>query len=82
MKYNDDTEELNDLKNDLMEWTNLIRLNDKKALDAKARFEKWMPKTSTPNLPSICGSDSGLETTVGGESNNAIKKIRSLDKLK
>ena len=81
-RYNDGTEELYDLKKDPMEWTNLISLNDKKALEAKARLEKWMPKTSAPNIPSIRGGDSDLETTVVGESNNSIKKIRSLDKLK
>lgn len=79
-KYNDGTEELYDLKNDPMEWTNLIRLKDTKALEAKARLEKWMPKISAPDLSSNGRGDSDKETP-GGESNNAFDKIRPLDKL-
>jgi arylsulfatase A-like enzyme len=77
-KYNDGTEELYDLKNDPMEWTNLIRLNDKKALVAKARLEKWLPKTSAPNLPvnRITVKDFSIMT------DSSIFKIRSLDELK
>ncbi len=80
-KYNDGTEELYNLKNDPMEWVNLIRLKDKKALRAKAKLEKWMPKTSAPGLPSNTGSDSDREREGGGIV-KAFDKIRPLNELK
>jgi arylsulfatase A-like enzyme len=80
--YNDGTEELYDLKNDPMEWTNLIRLNDKKANKAMAKLEKWIPKTSAPDLPSNQSADSDKEIYGGDESYNAIDNIRPLNKLR
>lgn len=80
-KYNDGTQELYDLKKDPMEWTNLIRLNDKEALKAKAKLEKWIPNTSAPDLPSNQDGESDREI-YGGISNNTIDKIRPLSKLK
>jgi arylsulfatase A-like enzyme len=80
-KYNDGTEELYDLKNDPMEWTNLIRVKDKKLLEARAHLEKWMPKNSAKDLPSNQNRDSDKETEPRGFFNN-IDSIRPLNKLK
>ena len=80
--YNDGTQELYNLKNDPMEWENLIRLNDKKALVAKARLEKWIPVKSAPDLPRNTGVDSDKETDGSRKSNTSFDKIRPLDKLK
>lgn len=81
-KYNDGTEELYDLKNDPMEWMNLIRSGDRKALSAKTKLAKWMPVTSAPDLPEIKEGDSDAETGVAGDLKNPFNKIRPLDMLK
>jgi arylsulfatase A-like enzyme len=80
-RYEDGTEELYDLKKDPMEWTNLVRLNDRKASKAKANLEKWMPKSSAPLLPSNAEIDSDKETEGKG-SDKAFDKIRPLSDLK
>jgi arylsulfatase A-like enzyme len=80
-KYNDGTEELYDLKKDPMEWTNLIRLNDKRANKAKAKLEKWMPKFSAENISRNSEIDSDKETEGKG-SIKEFDKIRPLNELK
>lgn len=50
-KYTDGTEELYDLKNDPMEWTNLISSDKMEAREAKARLEKLIPEYSAPGVP-------------------------------
>lgn len=79
--YDDGTEELYDLKNDPMEWTNLIRSQDMHAQKSKARLQKWIPKVSAPNLPSNAETDSDKEkeSTISG---STFENIRPLDKLK
>jgi hypothetical protein len=79
--YNDGTEELYNLKTDPMEWTNLIRMSNKKALKAKAKLEKWVPKVSAQPLPSNSSADSDKETAPGGTL-KAFDKIRPLNELK
>jgi arylsulfatase A-like enzyme len=79
--YNDGTEELYDLNGDPMEWTNLLRLHDKKADRAMARLKKWIPKTSAPELTRNTATDSDKETEGKG-SNNYFEKIRALNELK
>ena len=64
-----------------MEWTNLIRVHDKKADIAKGKLEKWMPKTSAPNLPSNSETDSDKETEGKGPIKE-FDKIRPLNELK
>jgi arylsulfatase A-like enzyme len=80
-RYNDGTEELYDLNKDPMEWTNLVRLNDKKADKAKIKLEKWMPKTSAPDLPSNSEVDSDKETEGKGPMKE-FDKVRPLNELK
>lgn len=80
-RYNDGTEELYDLKNDPMEWTNLIRKNDKKALKAKGELEKWIPATSAQNLPRNAEVNSDKEKEAG-KPLQAYDKIRPLSELK
>jgi hypothetical protein len=72
---------LYDLNKDPMEWTNLIRLNDKKANKAKGKLQKWIPRTSAPNLISNSATDSDKETEGKG-SIQEYDKIRPLNELK
>lgn len=49
--YADGTEELYNLKNDPMEWTNLINDMDKESAEAKKELLKWKPESFTKGLP-------------------------------
>jgi arylsulfatase A-like enzyme len=79
--YDDGTEELYDLIRDPMEWTNLIRLKDKKADRAMIRLKKWIPPTSAPDLPRNSAAESDKETEGRG-STNYFNQIRPLIELK
>lgn len=81
--YDDGTEELYDLKNDPMEWTNLIGSKDKKAIAAKEQLLKWQPKTFADGLPENKQKINWKKFDSNQQKNiDLLKDIRPLETLK
>lgn len=87
--YADGTEELYNLKDDPMEWKNLIKSSDKVSLEAKAELIKFAPQSFHKGLPlnekgknKEDFSDSETHNSKIKNAGDAIKKLRSLENLK
>jgi arylsulfatase A-like enzyme len=78
-RYSDGTEELYNLREDPMEWNNLITSDNPEALTAKDRLEKWLPALVAEPVPSDLPK---YRQTGKREPDMTLKAGRSLDELK
>jgi arylsulfatase A-like enzyme len=79
-RYEDGTEELYNLINDPREYSNLINSQDKKALKAKTKLEKWIPVHCAQPVQSNFISNRAADAIPSPDL--TIKESRDLSKLK